>query len=424
LILKRGYNTLGARLRLAKPFSLFGLILVAAGAFAEDKPRVAVGIDVLEQQKFAPLLRPDGREGKVALVTNATGIDSAGSRTIDVLAHAPSLKLLAIFAPEHGISTKVDTTNIEDSKDQSTGIPVYTVYGKTDAERRPRSDVLRGLDAVVFDLQDAGVRFYTYETTLGYFLEACAAAGVELIVLDRPSPINGVAVQGPMSKAAGSFVNYHALPVRHGMTIGELAQFFNGERKIKAKLRVVPMEGWKRADWFDQTGIAWVNPSPALRIMNAEILYPGVALLEQTNVSVGRGTQNPFEMLGAPWIEAAELSEYMNGRKIVGVSFTPAVFTPISSTLAGKNCQGVKITVTNRDALDAPALGIELAAALLHLYPKQFESAGMKSLLANDTVLKKLQKGENPKRIVAGWQRSLRAFRKLRHQYLLYPELR
>ena len=256
-------------------------------SFAAEKPRVAVGIDVLEQQKFTSLLRSDNRDARLGLVTNATGVDSQGRRTIDVLASARGLKLVAIFAPEHGIATKVDTTNIEDSKDQSTGIPVYAVYGKSDAERRPRLDILRGLDAVVFDLQDAGVRFYTYETTLGYFLEACAEAGVELIVLDRPNPINGVAVQGPISNVPESFVNYHSLPVRHGMTVGELAQFFNQQRKIRARLRVIRMENWRRTDWFDETGIAWVNPSPALRNMNAEILYPGVALLEQTNVSVG-----------------------------------------------------------------------------------------------------------------------------------------
>jgi uncharacterized protein YbbC (DUF1343 family) len=411
-------------LRLALPFVFLAGILVTAQLFAAEKPRVTVGIDVLEQQKFAPLLRADHREARIGLVTNATGLDSSGRRTIDVLAQAPGLKLVAIFSPEHGIATNADTTAIGDSKDPSTGISVYSVYGKTDAERRPRPELLRGLDAVVFDLQDAGARFYTYETTLGYFLEACAVAGVEMIVLDRPNPINGIAVQGPISNAPESFTNYHPLPVRHGMTLGELAQLFNKERKIGAKLRVITMRGWRRTDWFDDSGVPWVNPSPALRNVTAEALYPGLALLEQTNLSVGRGTPTPFEMLGAPWIEAEKLTEYMNGRNIAGLSFTPAAFTPASSTLANKNCHGVKITVTERDALDPPALGIELAAALLRLYPKQFESAGMRVLLANDTDLKKLQKGEDPKRIVAGWQKSVMRFRKLRQHYFLYPELR
>jgi uncharacterized protein YbbC (DUF1343 family) len=422
LILKRGYNTLGARLRLIKPFTLCGLVLLAATAFCADKPRVLVGIDVLEQEKFAPLQRPDGREAKIALVTNATGVDGEGRRTIDVLAHAPGLKLVAIFAPEHGIATKVDTTNIEDSKDQSTGISVYTIYGKTEAERRPRQELLRGLDAVLFDLQDAGARFYTYETTLGYFVEACAKAGVQMIVLDRPNPINGVAVQGPVSSSVASFVNYHSLPVRHGMTIGELAQLFNKERKIGAKLRVVKMQGWTREQWFDETRIPWVNPSPALRNMNAMALYPGVALLEQTNVSVGRGTAAPFEVVGAPWINAEQFAKYMNSRDLAGVSFTPISFTPVSSALKDKECHGVSIVISNRNVIDAPALGFEFAAALLKVYGKQFGTAKMKGLVANDRELGKIEKGTDPRRILAGWQRDLRRFDKIRRQYLLYPE--
>ena len=410
-------------MRLIKPFTLCGLVLLTASAFAADTQRVLVGIDVLEQEKFAPLQRRDGHEAKIALVTNATGLDAEGRRTIDILAHAPEIKLVAIFAPEHGIATKVDTTNIEDSKDRSTGIPVYTVYGKTEAERRPQLELLRGLDAVVFDLQDAGARFYTYETTLGYFLDSCAKAGVEMIVLDRPNPINGVAVQGPISTSAASFLNYHSLPVRHGMTLGELSQLFNKERKIGAKLRVVKMQGWTREQWFDDSGIAWVDPSPALRNMNAMALYPGVALLEQTNVSVGRGTATPFEVVGAPWIDSRQFAKYMNARKLAGVSFAPISFTPVSSTLTGKECHGVTIVISNRNALDAPALGIELAAALLKLYPKQFEAAKMKGLLANDRELGRVEKGVDPERITAGWQRDLRRFDKLRRQYLLYPEL-
>jgi uncharacterized protein YbbC (DUF1343 family) len=423
LILKRGYNTLGVRLRLVKSISLCGLVLLAAVAFAADKPRVLVGIDVLEQQNFAPLLRPDGLEARVALVTNASGLDSAGRRTIDVLARAPGIKLVAIFAPEHGIATKVDTTKIEDSKDQSTGITVYTVYGKTEAERRPRVELLRGLDAVVFDLQDAGARFYTYETTLGYFLEACAKAAVEMIVLDRPNPINGVTVQGPLSTSASSFVNYHPVPVRHGMTLGELAQLFNKENKIAAKLRVIKMQGWRREQWFDETGIPWLDPSPALRNMNAMALYPGVALLEQTNVSVGRGTPIPFEIVGAPWIEAAKFAKYMNARKLAGVTFKPTSFTPASSTLKGKGCHGIAVSITDRNVLDAPALGVELAAALVKLYPKQFELPKMSDLLANDAELGQLQRGMSAKRMAAGWERQLRAFGTMRQQYLLYPEL-
>jgi uncharacterized protein YbbC (DUF1343 family) len=411
-------------LRPALPSALLaGILLLTSLAFASEKPHVAVGIDVLEQQKFAPLLRPDGREARIAIVTNATGVDALGNRSIDVLARAPGLKLVAIFAPEHGIATKVDTTDIENTKDQSTGIPVYTVYGKTEAERRPRLELLRGLDSVVVDLQDAGVRFYTYETTLGYFLEGCAKAGVEMIVLDRPDPINGAAVQGPISTSAPSFVNYHSLPVRHGMTLGELAHFFNTERKIGAELRVIKMQGWRRLEWFDETGVPWVDPSPALRNMNAIALYSGVALLEQTNVSVGRGTATPFEVVGAPWIDSEVFVRYMNRRKLAGISFQATSFTPLSSTLSGQECHGVSISISDRNAMNVPALGIELAAALLKLYPKTFEVLKMKTLLANDKELEKLQKGTDPRRIVSGWNSELRAFGKSRHRYLLYQEL-
>jgi uncharacterized protein YbbC (DUF1343 family) len=296
------------------------------------------------------------------------------------------------------------------------------VYGRSDRERRPRQELLRGLDAVVFDLQDAGARFYTYETTLGYFLEACARAGMTMVVLDRPNPINGVAVQGPVSTEAESFVNYHRVPVRHGMTLGELARLFNGDRKIGAKLQVVGMQGWKRAQWFDETGIGWVNPSPALRNMNAMALYPGVALLEQTNVSVGRGTTQPFEMVGAPWIDGQKFASYMNARKLAGVSFAETTFLPSSSTLKGKECHGAAIGITDRNIVDVPALGVELAAALQKLYPKEFEAAKMKSLLANKKVLRRIEDGVAPEKIVAGWQRDLQKFRKLRRRYLLYPE--
>ena len=424
LILKRGYNTLGLRLRPTLPSLLLCLLLNAAPSFSGEKPSVAVGIDVLEQQEFAPLIRADKRETRIGLVTNATGVDSEGRRTIDVLANATGVKLVAIFSPEHGIATKVDAADIEDAKDQSTGISVYSIYGRTDAQRRPRQELLHGLDAVVLDLQDAGVRFYTYETTLGYFLEACAAAGVEMIVLDRPNPINGITVQGPISTSPQSFVNYHPLPIRHGMTLGELARFFNGERKIKAKLRVVPMQGWKRDQWFDDTGIPWVNPSPALRNLNAEALYPGVALLEQTNVSVGRGTNTPFEVVGAPWIDGQRFSQYMSRRRLTGVRFQPAEFIPTASTLAGKDCKGVSISITERNLLNSPAIGIELAAALLRLYPKRFEVNAMKPLLANDAELARLTKRDQPKDIVAEWQAPVREFKKKRRPYLLYPELR
>jgi uncharacterized protein YbbC (DUF1343 family) len=277
------------------------------------------------------------------------------------------------------------------------------------------------LDAVVIDIQDAGARSYTYETTLGYFLEAAAQAGVELIVLDRPDPITGSFVQGPVADAGReSFTSYWTVPVRHGMTMGELAKMFNAERKIDAKLTVVPMEGWQRGDWFDATGLEWVNPSPNLRSITEAALYPGVALIEGTNVSVGRGTDSPFELVGAPWIKSKELAAYLNARGIAGVRFVPVTFTPTASNYSGQKCEGVNIVLTERNALDAPELGIELASALKKLYPADYKIERMAELLVNQAAFDGLVAAEDPRRIAQDWQEELEKFEAVRKKYLIY----
>jgi uncharacterized protein YbbC (DUF1343 family)/CubicO group peptidase (beta-lactamase class C family) len=378
------------------------------------------GIDVLEQHGFDVLKAAEGKK-HVGLVTNQTGVDTAGKRTIDVLAGAPGVSLDAIFSPEHGVTGTLDTTDINNSKDAATGIPVYSVYGGSDAARRPQPEVLRTLDAIVFDIQDAGTRFYTYETTLGYFLEAAAKAGIEMIVLDRPNPITGSFVQGPPSDAGQeSFTNYWTVPVRHGMTMGELAKMFNAERGINAKLTVVQMEGWQRGDWFDSTGLEWVNPSPNLRSVTEAALYPGVALIEGTNVSVGRGTDTPFELVGAPWIKSKEFAAYLNARGIGGVRFVPMAFTPSSSIYSGQACQGVNIVLTDRNGLDAPELGIELAAALIKLYASDWKVEKMRPLLVNQSVYEALARGQDPRRTAQDWLEELEKFQKVREKYLIY----
>jgi uncharacterized protein YbbC (DUF1343 family)/CubicO group peptidase (beta-lactamase class C family) len=377
---------------------------------------VLAGIDVLEAQDFGPL-----KGKRIGLLTNQTGLDSSGRRTIDVLAHASGVQLTAIFSPEHGVTGALDTTKIGNSRDAVTGIPVYSVYGATDAARRPPTEVLRNLDAIAVDIQDAGVRFYTYETTLGYFLEAAAKAGIALFVFDRPNPLMGAVVQGPMSEPGReNFTNYGPIPVRHGMSLGELAQMFNAEHNIHAKLTVVPMQGWMRGDWFDETGLEWTNPSPNLRSLNEATLYPGVALVEGTNVSVGRGTDTPFEVLGAPWINARELSSYLNARQIPGVRFVPVTFTPMSSNYSGQACHGVNLFVMSREFLDSPQLGFELASALHTLYPEQFHMEKMAEILANQGVLNALMRGEDPRRIALDWQDDLQKFQQLRDRYLIY----
>jgi uncharacterized protein YbbC (DUF1343 family) len=381
---------------------------------------VKTGIDVLEAHGF-DVLQTAGRKKKIGMLTNQTGIDADGRRTIDVLAQAPGVSLEAIFSPEHGVTGTLDTTDVANSKDAATGVPVYSVYGAKDALRRPPADVMKTLDAVVIDIQDAGVRFYTYETTLGYFLEAAAQAGLEVIVLDRPDPITGAFVQGPVSDAGReNFTNYWTVPVRQGMTIGELAKMFNAERRIYAKLTVVAMEGWQRGDWFDSTGLSWVNPSPNLRSVTEAGLYPGVGLIEGTNVSVGRGTDTPFELLGAPWMRSRELAAYLNARGIAGVRFVPVTFTPTASNYAGQKCEGVNLVLTERNALDAPELGIELAAALRKLYPADFKLERMTELLVNQAAYDGLVVGKDPRRIAQDWQEGLEKFAVVRKKYLIY----
>jgi len=395
--------------------------LTAARRLSVRNGNVQTGIDVLEAHNFDVLQGIPAGKKKIGVLTNQTGVDAQGRRTIDVLAAAPGVALEAIFSPEHGVTGTLDTTAIGNSRDAATGVPVYSVYGATDAARRPSLDVLKTLDAVVVDVQNAGARFYTYETTLGYFLEAAAKAGIEIIVLDRPNPITGSFVQGPIPDAGReSFVNYFPVPVRHGMTMGELAKMFNAERGINAKLTVVPMEGWLRGDWFDSTALAWVNPSPNLRSLTEATLYPGVALVEGTNVSVGRGTDTPFELLGAPWINGRELAAYLNARGISGVRLVPASFTPSSSTYQGERCQGVNLVVTERNALDAPELGIELASALHKLYPQQFHMERMIEILANQSVYDAIAQGQDPRRIADDWREALEKFEQLRQKYLIY----
>ncbi len=381
--------------------------------------KVLNGIDVLEERQFEPLKNPAVPKPRLGLVTNQTGIDAKGRRTIDVLARAPGMQLSAIFAPEHGLlGTDASTTAI--TKDGATGVPVYNVWGDTDAKRRPPVEVLRNLDVLVFDLQDTGARFSSYVTTLGYFLEAAAKLKKPIIVLDRPNPLTGGYVQGPISDAQESSVNYYPLPVRHGMTIGELAKLFNEEKHLDADLTVIPMRGWLRGDWFDSTGALWVSPTPEIRSLDQAALYPGVALIEASNISIGRGTDMPFQLIGSPYFLLKELAAYLNGRNIGGVRFLPTSFTPTTGPYARRECFGVNILVTNREQLDAPGLGLELAAALHKVYPLGYDFGHMGPILANKADMSALQAGEDPNRIRENDRDNLEQFMDLRLKYLLY----
>ncbi|OGP88391.1 MAG: serine hydrolase [Deltaproteobacteria bacterium RBG_16_48_10] len=378
-----------------------------------NNEKVQTGIDVLAAEKFAPLTGL-----RLGLITNHSGIDSAGRRTVDLLHMAPGVKLAAIFSPEHGFSGKAEG-KISTTKDSLTGLPVHSLYGDV---LYPTQRMLAGLDALVFDIQDAGARFYTYVTTMGYAMEACAKKGIPFYVLDRPNPINASLVQGPvLDSNLKSFTGYFPLPVRHGMTVGELAKMFNVEKKIGVKLHVIKMRGYERSHWYDETGLLWLSPSPNLQSLTETILYPGVAMVEGANVSVGRGTMTPFELFGAPWMNGEELASYLNNRNFRGVRFIPVNFKPKSSRFKNQLCQGVQIVLLDRQTLDSPALGIEIISALYRLYPKDFQLDKTRGLIGSRKVLQAIKAGQDPATIVQDWQGPLEQFcSMLRLKYLLY----
>lgn len=374
--------------------------------------RVETGIDVLEGEYFKPL------QGlRVGLITNPTGRDQNGRRTIDVLDHAPGVKLTAIFTPEHGLYGNAEG-RVASGRDPATGLPVYSLYGAT---RRPTPQMMAGLDALVFDIQDVGVRYYTFITTMEYALQAAAQYHIPIFVLDRPDPINGAVVEGPMlDPNLISFVGCFPMPVRDGMTMGELAEMFNHENHVGAELHVIKTKGWHRSDWFDETGLTWVNPSPNLRNLTEEILYPGIGMIEGSNISVGRGTDTPFEVVGAPWIDAQKLAAYLNARRIQGVRFIPVDFTPLAAKFKGQVCHGVNLQVLDRWALNSPELGVEVASALQHLFPGDFKPDLALRLIGSAQVLNAVKSGEDPRAIALEWQTELHPFLVMRRKYLLY----
>ncbi|MFL6254586.1 MAG: exo-beta-N-acetylmuramidase NamZ domain-containing protein [Pyrinomonadaceae bacterium] len=383
-----------------------------SGALAPEQADVLNGIDVLARDGFKEL-----QNLRVGLITNHTGRDRTGRQTIDVLREAPGVKLTALFSPEHGIRGQADE-KVSDSNDEKTGLPVYSLYGET---RRPKPEQLKELDVLVFDIQDVGARFYTYISTLGYAMEEAAKAHIPVVVLDRPNPIGGVDVEGPVADSDKlSFTAYHQLPVRHGMTVGELARLFNEQRKLGCDLRVVKMENWRRGMWLDATGQTWVNPSPNMRSLTEATLYPGVGLLETTNVSVGRGTDTPFEIVGAPWLDGRKLATYLNGRGLAGVRFVPVRFTPRASVFKDQECGGVNLVVTDRARFRPVRAGLELAVALRRLYPNDWKVEDYKRLLVNEDTLERVRRADEPESIERAWQPQLAEFRRARARALLY----
>jgi uncharacterized protein YbbC (DUF1343 family)/CubicO group peptidase (beta-lactamase class C family) len=371
------------------------------------------GIDVLSRDGFKLL------EGKrVGLITNQTGRDRDGKSTIDLLFAAKGLKLVALFSPEHGIRGALEQEKIVNSTDEKTGLPIYSLYGET---RRPTAEMLKGIDVLVFDIQDIGARFYTYISTMGLAMEEAARNNVSFMVLDRVNPINGQDVEGPIADADKlSFIAYHQIPIRHGMTVGELAGLFNNERGIKADLHVIKIENWKRNSWFDETGLTWINPSPNMRSLTQATLYPGVCLLEPANVSLGRGTGTPFEVVGAPWIDGRRLAHALNNANLPGVRFVPVRFTPNASVHQGLECGGINIIVSDRKVFEPVLTGLEIAVQLRTLYPKDFSADRIIRLLVNKNVFEAFKMGTEARALRQIWESDLNNFRAIRMKYLLY----
>ena len=401
------------------PFALMISLLSSGAMHARSSPRrsghaarVQTGLDVLEAEKFAPL-----RGKHIGLITNHTGVDAQGRKNIDILAKAPGVTLVALFSPEHGLAGGADD-KVSSTKDPTTRLPVYSLYGDT---RRPTDEMLQGIDALVFDIQDAGVRFYTYTVTMAYCMEEAAKRKISFFVLDRPNPMGGEIVEGPMlDPDKTSFVAYFPLPVRYGMTIGELAQLFNAENHIGADLHVIAMRNWHRNYFFESTGIKWIPPSPALRTTKGSVLYPGIEILQNSGVSVGRGTQAPFEEFGAPWMNGEAVAAALNERHLPGLRFTSKEFIPIGGPHSGERCGGVSILVTDRYTARTMRLGLEIAEILQKLYPKDFDTDKLIGLVGNADTVQQVKDGVAPEKIVADWSDALKNFDQVRRKYFLY----
>ncbi len=384
----------------------------AAAPIDRQTAPVACGIDVLVEQGFKTL-----RGQRLGLVTNQTGRTRDGRSTIDVLDYAPAVKLVRLFSPEHGIRGDVDAA-VTDDRDQATGLPIVSLYG---AKKKPAPADLADLDGLVFDIQDVGVRYYTYITTLGLVLEAAAESGKRLLVLDRPNPLGGRKVAGPVRDAdLASFIAYHALPVRHGMTVGELARLYNGERRLGARLEVVACRGWSRDQTYDQTGLIWINPSPNMRSLTQAMLYPGVGWLEATNLATGRGTDAPFERIGAPWIDPAAFAATLRAAEVPGTRFVPTWFVPRERQYKGERCGGVQILIVDWNAFDPMKLGLALAVTLRARYPAEWKPEGILTMLGDRASYQAILEGRGFQAIEPPWRTELDEFRRIRLRYLIY----
>ncbi|HCF95798.1 MAG TPA: DUF1343 domain-containing protein [Verrucomicrobia bacterium] len=367
-------------------------------------------------------------EGKrVGIIANHTACDRQGRHIVEVFDAMEGVEVTALFSPEHGLYGTEDAgARVEGSTDPVRGLPVYSLYGKT---LKPTAAMLEAVDVLVFDIQDVGARFYTYTSTMSLAMEAAAETGKRFVVLDRPNPITGLHVEGPLLEPEySSFVGLHPIPVRHGMTIGELAQMFNGagwlEDGRRADLAVVPMTGWSRELWYEETGLGFIRPSPNIPDIATAAVYPGICLLEGTNISEGRGTDQPFLQFGAPWLDSDKLEQALNALNLPGMRFAAAVFTPTSSKHRGQECRGVRILLTDRDRIEPFWAGVLIVNTIFKIAPEQFEwrQAHFDRLCGTATVREAIILGTVSEALKAGFQAESSSFEKARKEYLIYPE--
>ncbi|WP_397269613.1 exo-beta-N-acetylmuramidase NamZ domain-containing protein [Peribacillus simplex] len=383
----------------------------------KKKQKVSPGIEVLLKEEKDVL---SGK--KVGLITNPTGIDSKLTSIVDLLNDDPDINLTALFGPEHGVRGDAQAgASVEYYIDEKTGLPVYSLYGKT---KKPTPEMLKDVEVLVFDIQDVGTRYYTYIYTMAYAMEAAKENDIPFIVLDRPNPQGGVSVDGPVLEPEfSSFVGLYPIPLKHGMTVGELATLFNKEFKIGADLKVIKMKGWKRDMDYDETGLPFVLPSPNMPTVSTTFVYPATGLIEGTNVSEGRGTTKPFELIGAPYINSDELAGKLNALRLPGVKFRAASFTPTFSKHAGKLSHGVEIYITDREEFKAVPTGLHIIKTIQDLYPADFEFLAAKNfnlLIGNGWVMSRIEEGSSVNEIMKEYQAKQDAFKKVRKNYLLY----
>jgi uncharacterized protein YbbC (DUF1343 family)/CubicO group peptidase (beta-lactamase class C family) len=389
-----------------------GSYVPVASGFSRKEGKVLTGVDVLRSENFAQL-----RGKRIALLTHLAARAQDGTSTVDVFRSGPGVQLVSIFSPEHGLAATLDT-KVTSARDDKSGLTIHSLYGDT---QRPTAAMLDGVDIIVVDLVDVGARFYTYPTTVAYVMEEAAKKKVPVMILDRPNPIGGVRIEGPNLDAdLTHFAGYFPMPTRHGLTLGELARLFNGENGIGADVAVIEATGWRRELWFDETALLWTNPSPNMRNLNQATLYPGVGAIEWSNISVGRGTDTPFEQIGAPWVNGAKLAEALNARGLPGIRFYPVRFTPASSVYANEECAGVFMVITDREALRPVRTGVEIAAALHKLHPDRFDFRNTARLLGSQAAIDRIRRGDDPADVAASWADDEARWRLRRAKYLLY----